>query len=160
MLVIFLGGVENVEGKQLGDDGTGPEMRLAHFAEDSFGLGLLGSVGVKNGGTVLTADIRALTVEGGGVVYGEKDVQQVRVGDHSRVEGDADALGMAGQAGADLLIGRRGTMSAGIAGDDGADAAHLLEDGFKTPETSTGENGRLQEGGGGSFHASILHRIG
>ncbi len=49
-----------------------------------------------------------LTVEGGGVMDGEEDVQQIVVGDDGRVKGDLHGFGMTGEAGADLLIAGEG----------------------------------------------------
>ena len=117
--------------------------------------------GGEDGGAVLGADVVALAVEGGGIVDGEEDVQQVGVGDASGVEGDADDLGMTGAPGADLVVGGVGGGATGIAGDDIGDAEDLVEDGFEAPEAAAGEDGGLKGGGGSVFiHEVSLSLIG
>lgn len=70
----------------------------------------------------------------------KEDVQQVGEGDDGGVKGDFDDLGVPGEAGADLLVGGVGFMPAGVAGDDIADAADLVEDSFEAPEASAGQD--------------------
>ena len=121
---------------------------------------MLGRSG-EDGGAVLGADIVALAVEGGGIVDGEEDVQQVGVRDAGRVEGDLHDLGMTGATGADLLVAGVGGGAAGITGDDIRDANHLVEDGFEAPEAAAGKDGCLKGGGGSVFiHAVSLSLIG
>ena len=117
--------------------------------------------GGEDGGAVLGADIVALAVEGGGIVDGEEDVQQVGVGDAGRVKGDPHNLGMTGATGADLLVAGVGGGAAGITRDDIRDADHLVENRFKAPEAAASKDGSLKGGGGSVFiHAVSLSLIG
>ncbi len=149
LLVVILGGEEGLEGQHLGDDRVRPEAFIRKFVDDGIGGGGLFGQGGEDGGAVLRAHVAALAVEGGGVVDGEEDVQDIGVGDLRGVEGDAHHLGVPGVPGAHLLVGGVGGVAAGIAGDDIGDASHLVEDGFEAPETAAGERRRLQAGGWG-----------
>ncbi len=103
-LMIFLGWVEGFERYELGDNGVVKELFCSQFSDDFFSFRFLRFVGVEDGRTVLGTDIRALAVERGWVVDGEKDVQKVRKGDDGRVEGDLHGLGMTRGAAADLFV--------------------------------------------------------
>ncbi len=118
---------------------------------------MLSRTGVEDSGTVLRPHIRALTVEGGGVMDGEEDVQQVGKGDDGRVESDFDDLGVAGETGAYLLVGGVGFVPAGVAGDDIGNAVDLVEDGFEAPEASAGQDDLLELRV--CVHASIVSEL-
>ena len=155
--MIVLGGIEGLQGNDLGDDGVGPEGCIGKLFDDGGGGLLLGGSGKKDGRTVLGAHVSALTVEGSGVVDGEEDVQQVSVGDDGGVEGDPDGLGVTGDAGADELIRGVGPAPAAVAGDDVGNAADLAKDGFETPEAAAGKDGLLK---GLCVHDVIVLLIG
>jgi|GEM_PF-1375153 len=139
VLMVIFGGVEGAEGLEFGDDGGGPELAGGEVGNDGLCLDLLVGSVVKDGGAVLRADIGALTIGGGGVVDGEEDVKQVGVADDGRIKGDLDGLGVAGEPGAHLLIGRIGAITAGIARNDAADAFDALVNRFQTPEAAASE---------------------
>ena len=114
--------------------------------------------GGEDGGAVLGAHVVALAVEGGGVVNGEEDVQDIGVGDLRGVEGDAHDFRVTSAAGTHLLVGGIDVGTAGVTGDDIGDAGDLVEDGFEAPEASAGEDGDFKrEDGGFDFHAFIVH---
>jgi hypothetical protein len=71
-------------------------------------------------------------------------MQQVGIGDDLRVEHDQHDLGMAGQAGAGLLVGRIGREAAGIADRRNPDAFGLPEQALRAPEAAQAEQRRLQ----------------
>src|SRR5690606_18439780 len=108
LLVVGLGGVEGaVVGRQdLGGDGA-----VAGGGQDALegapgGLGgalLLGGVGVDRR-PVLGADVVALSEALGGIVALPEETQQRLIGDLRGVVDDPDRLGVAGAAGADLLV--------------------------------------------------------
>src|SRR5208282_6554837 len=80
------------------------------------------------------ADVGALAVAGGRVVDGEEHSQEVRVGELGWVEVDLDHFGVAGPARADILIGGVRSTPSSVAGEHGADAAQLGQDGLGAPE--------------------------
>ena len=77
---------------------------------------------------------------------GEKDLEDLTVGDHFRVERDLDDLRMTGAAAAHLLVGRIGHVSAGIPRNDALDAAQLVVDGLQAPEASASQRGGFEVG--------------
>ena len=77
VLMVVFSRVEGFEGDELGDNGVRPEVEGGEFSHHSLSGGLLLLGVVEDGGAVPAADIGALTVEGGGVMDGEVDVQQV-----------------------------------------------------------------------------------
>ncbi len=161
LLVVILGGEEGLEGQHLGDDRVRPEAFICKFVDDGIGSSGLFGQGGEDGGAVLRAHVVALAVEGGGVVDGEEDVQDIGVGDLRGVKGDAHHLGVPGVPGAHLLVGGVGGVAAGIAGDHIGDAGHLVEYGLEAPETTAGEHGDFKrEDGGFGFHKVIIALIG
>ena len=67
---------------------------------------LLRRVGDEDRRAVLAAEIRALAVQGRGVVHVEKDIEQVAITDLLVVERNLDGFRVAGIARANLLVGR------------------------------------------------------
>ena len=78
----------------------------------------------------------------------EMDVEQICIADFGGVIGDADRLGMAGIAAANLLVGRIRHRAADIAAFDRLDPAKRLKHGFGAPEAASGKNGGLSGHGG------------
>src|SRR5205085_5640715 len=143
VLMVVLGRVESVERRDLGHDGRVPYMRAVHLGDDLLGrLALLGAV-VEDGRAILRANVRALTVQGRRVVYGEEDFEQFAVGDGRRVEGYLHDLGVARRALADLPVGRALDVPARVARRDALDAAQLLVDRLKTTEATARERRQL-----------------
>lgn len=147
VLVVVFGGEELGGGGEFGDNGVGEDLGGGQLVNGGLGGGALVFGVVEDGGAVLGAVVGTLAVEGGGIVDGEEDVEELGVGDEGGVKDDADGFGVAGHAGADVLVGGVGEVAANVAGFDGNDAFEVEEDGFETPETASGEGGGF--GGGG-----------
>ena len=62
------------------------------------------------------------------------------------VEDDLDHLGVAGAAGADLLVGRRLGVAAHVADGGFGDAGHLPEAAVRAPEAAGGEVSSFNHG--------------
>ena len=78
----------------------------------------------------LRADVVTLSVQRRRVVDDEEDLEQFAQADARRVERDADHLGMAGVASADLLVGRRIGVAVAVAG---LDRGHAVDQQIKPP---------------------------
>ena len=149
VVVLGLGRIELRQRRDLGDDAVVPDAAGADLGGDRLGGPPLGVGGGEDHRTVLGADGGTLPVRRGRVVDGVEHPQQVGVGQHGRVEGDADHLGMAGAAGADLLVGRVRGAAAGIARQHVGDAVEVAVDRLQAPEAAAAEHGRLKNRGGG-----------
>src|SRR6185437_2356450 len=148
LLVIILG---VVEGRRIGDLGGG---RAAYKTRERLlkgitrGLGaatLLGARGIDRR-AVLRADVVALAHALGRVVALPEGLEQRVVADDARIEDDQHGLGMAGEAGADFLIGGVGRVAAGIAHRGGVDAGQAPEAALGAPEAAEAEDRRLEPG--------------
>ena len=96
-------------------------------------------------GTILGADVIALTHSLGRVVAFPEGLEQLIVGDLLGVEYHQHRFGMAGTAGAHLLVGRVGGMTAGVTNRSGKDAlAELPEFSLRAPEAAQPEHRLLQ----------------
>jgi len=140
VLVVVFGAVEAFERDDLGDDLVLPGVRGIELRDVSGGDALLVVVGVKDGGAVGGADVVALAIEGGGVVDGEEDAEELAVGESRGIVDDLDGLGVVGGLGGDVFIVRGFGGAAGVAGGGGDDALDALEDGLCAPETTAGED--------------------
>src|ERR1700759_5633676 len=80
-LVVFLGPVERGGGGDLGHDGSTEAAVCLEFLLGCRRRLLLFLVVIEDGRAVLSADVRALAVEGGGVVDLPEDVEELVVGD-------------------------------------------------------------------------------
>ena len=98
---------------------------------------------IEDGRAVLRAGIRPLAIERRRVVDHEEDIEDLAEGDDGGVERHLDDLGVAGRAGADLLVGGVRPDAAGVAGLDLLDAAQPLEDGLDAPETAARQRDNL-----------------
>ena len=78
---------------------------------------------------------------------GEEDPEQRIVGDHARIVGHPDRLGVSRTPAGHGLVVRARSVSAGIARNGLGDAADVLEHPLHAPEASTGEHGALKPGG-------------
>src|SRR5260370_37107263 len=90
---------------------------------------------------ILAADIRSVAIQGGGIVAGEKPVQDVPKGDNRRIERYLDHLGEPRCPRADLLVAGIGDGAAGITGNDFADAVPKLEARLQAPEATPASPG-------------------
>ena len=100
---------------------------------------------------VLRPDVRPLPVRRGRVVVLPEDAQEISVGDAGGVVLHVDDFGVSRAVGADVLIGRVGQGSSGVADGGRGDAGHLAKSGLHSPETSGAEGGSLRhsDGSGG-----------
>ena len=114
-LVVFLRHVELVQLFHLSDDGMVPDLLGVQIFDELLGSLLLLIVMVEDGGAVLGAHIRALAIERGGIMNGEENVQQILVGDKTRVKVDLHHLGMPSVAAADFAVRRVWHTSASVA---------------------------------------------
>ncbi len=115
LLVIIFSRIEGLERRKLGDDGVGKKLFGGKLRNDIFSLSLLLSGSIENSRAVLGAHICALAVEGGRVVDGEEDVQDIVEGDDRGVEGDTNHLGMARGAAAHLFVAGVWAFAASVA---------------------------------------------
>ena len=141
VLVVVLGAVEGFEGNDLGDDAVLPGVGGVELCDVGFGDALLVVVGVEDGGAVGGAGVGALAVEGGGVVDGEEDAEELAVGEARGIVDDFDGFGVVGGLGADVVVVGGVGGAAGVAGGGGEDALDALEDGLRAPEAAAGEDG-------------------
>jgi hypothetical protein len=142
ILLFGFGFVEMLKRDELGDNGIGPE--FGDLGHGAFGDLLLLGAGIKDDRAVVGANVIALAVEGGGVVDGPKNVEDVGVGNNGGVVLDAHGFGMAGGAARDLLVGGVGDVTASITGRYSRDALNLLVGGLQAPKTSSGKDGGLE----------------
>jgi hypothetical protein len=104
-MMVLLGDVELHQRLERGGDRRVEQLRSLDLRDVSLRDESLGFVGVEDRGTVLRADVRALTVELRGIVRDrEEDLQDLAECDAGRVEDDLDRLGVAGRAGADVVV--------------------------------------------------------
>src|ERR1017187_5989689 len=139
-LVVFFSAPEGLGGLDLRHNSLRFEAALGGELGD-FGTRLrflLGRV-KKDGGTVLCAPVRALAVEGGGVVEGKERIQQLFVRDNRRIEFEFDHLCVAGLVGADVFVGGSFKLAAFIAHGSGGDAGNGGKGGFNSPKTASAE---------------------
>ena len=139
--MIVFGGEESLKRRHLRDDRAGPQLLSGQFFDHFFCHQLLLIGCGEDGRAVLRAHVSALAVERGRVVNGEEDVQDVFEGDHTRVKGDLDHLGMSGGTAAHLFVGGIWTSSARVARDHVRDALDLVKDRLEAPEASAREDG-------------------
>src|SRR5581483_1595468 len=139
LLVIALGQVELRRRRDLGHDRRRKRLVGGEFADELLGLLLLRPGVVEDRGAVLRADVVALAVGRGGIVDGEKYLQQLAIRDDRRIVGDAHHLGVACVALAHARVSRVRRISARVAR---LDADHALESvvyRFQAPETAACE---------------------
>lgn len=91
--MILLGGPPRPGGGDLGDDGALPPL-LVGLLGDLAGDALLLVVVEVDGGAVLGPRVRALAVEGRGVVGAVEELEELAVGDLGGVEDDLGGFGV------------------------------------------------------------------
>jgi len=158
ILVIGFGGIEGLQGDDLGDDFVGEDFGLIELGDVGLGDSFLLVVRIEDRGTILRSGIGALVVEFGRIVGdGEEDAEKFSVGDLGRIVGDLDGLGVSGVAVADEFVFGGVGCAAGVSGGGADYAFDVLEDGLDSPEASAGKDGGLlrlrggQSGVGGGF---------
>ena len=93
-LMIVFGGVEGFKARHLSDNRATPHVRLIERVDGGLGDVLLFIRMEEDGGAILCSNVRALLVQGSGIVDGEEDVEQVLEGDNLIIEGDFNDFGM------------------------------------------------------------------
>src|SRR5262245_4437207 len=138
----------------------GRHRRIAGLAERlvvalarRLGLPLLAVAGEIDCRAVLRADIIALTHALGRVMRLEEDLEQLLVADPLRVEHHHHRLGMAGLAGAQLLIGRVRRLTTHIADGGDPHAGHRPEQPLGAPIAAKREIGDFR-----AFRIGTLER--
>ena len=149
VLVVVFAGVEGFEGGDLGDDGVRKDFFGGELGDVGVGYALLVGGAEEDGGAVGGALVGALAVEGGGVVDGEEDAEELAVGDARGVVDDFDGLGVVSGFGGDLIVGGGGGFAAGLARGGLEDSLDALEDGLRAPEAASCEDGFFFVGRGG-----------
>src|SRR5258706_10556389 len=139
LLVVALRHVELGGGRDLGHDRAGKHLARGEVRHDFVGdAPLLGRMG-EDRRAVLRADVVSLLIEGGRVVDGEEDSEQVLVGEDRGVEGDLDYLRVPAPPAAHLLIGRLGRPSAHVSHFDRPHAVQLVEYRLQAPKAASSE---------------------
>ena len=157
VLVVVLGAVEVFEGDDLRNDRLGPGVRGVELRDVGFGDAFLFVVGVEIGGAVGGCRcVGTLAVEGGGVVDGEEDAEELAVGEARGVVDDFDGFGVVGGLGADVVVVGGVGGATGVAGGGGDDAFDALEDSLCAPEAAAGEDGGGAAGGCGEWGGSVV----
>ena len=162
-LVVLLGLPEGdaVGGEDLAHDRAVARsgQRRAVELEAGFNRLALVVVRVVHGAAVLRANIATLAVQRRGVVHGQELLEEAAVRDLLVVEDDLHHLGVAGAAGADLLVGGRLGVATHIANGGLGDAGHLPEAAVRTPEAASGEVGSFNHGRSlAALHAHVINR--
>ena len=140
LLVIFFRPPEPGCRYDLRDDGLFVFTRSIQLFLRIFRLFLLFPIVVKDGRAILGPHVGTLAVQRRRIVHPEKDLQQVAVADHRRVERHLHDLGMAGPTGADRLVRRVGHGAPGVARNDTLDALQAPEDRVEAPKAAAGES--------------------
>src|SRR5215510_4490731 len=115
-------------------------MRGVQFRYNLFGRVALLVRSIENYGAVLGADIVSLPIQGGWVMDGEKDFEQLAIGELVRIEGYAHYFNMAGIAGANLAICRVVDVPAHVTGFNRLHTIKTVEHCFQTPEASAAKD--------------------
>jgi len=140
-LVVFFRAPEGLRGLNPGYNALRLE---AAFGGELFdlclGLLLLFRGVEEDGGAILRAPVRALAVEGRGVVQGKEGVQKLLVADLRGVEVELDHLGMACSVSAYIFVVGPLQLAALIADGGCGYAGDGGEGGFHAPETSGSES--------------------
>ena len=149
-LVVLLGLPEGdaVGGEDLAHDRAvagGGERRTVEL-EPGFDRLALVVVREVHRAAVLGADVAALAIERGGVVHREELLEEAAIRDLLVVEDDLHHLGVAGAAGADLLVGGCLGVAAHVADGGFGDARHLPEAAVRAPEAAGREVGSFNHG--------------
>ena len=137
VLMVVFGFIEIAQWLLLDGEGLCVEglLGLTALTDD----GLIGRVGEIDARAVLGAFIMALTVDADGVDGLEIHAEEEGQADDGGVIDYADGLGIAGEVGADVLIGGVGGVAVGIADLGVEDSLQLLEIMLSAPEAAAGQ---------------------
>ena len=147
VLVVVLGGPEGLvdggvgggDGCGGGDEGVDLVAAAAQQGHHFLGLALLQAGGEEDAAQVLGAEVRALSVELGGVVYLEEELAEFLVGCLCGVELYSDGFIVSGLVRLDFLVRGTAPVSADVSycgGDDSRCLVHIVLD---SPEAAGGE---------------------
>ena len=138
-LVVVLRRPEDGSFVDFSDDGAVEGFCSGEFGDKRFSFVFLSRAVPENGRAILRAGVVSLTVQGRRVVQREEDFEQFAVTDFVGVKMELYNFGVAGLAGADLLVGGVFNCAAHIAGDGGFNAFKAVIGRFQAPETAAGE---------------------
>jgi uncharacterized membrane protein (UPF0127 family) len=102
----------------------------------------------EDGGAILSAHVRSLPVQRGGIVIVPENFEQVAVADYLGIEGDLDYFGVASAIRADIFVSGVVELSAGVADLRGFDARQAPKRAFYAPKTACAK--------GSLLHTSII----
>ena len=162
LLVVGFGEVEGFAGEQLGGDrreAGGAELLLVVLAAGGGQLGL-GLGGGHDRRAVLAAGVVALGHALGGVVAFPEQLEQVSEAHPGGVPHHPHRLGVAGAAGADLLVGGVGGVAAAVAHGGGDHPGQPPEALLRPPETAAAEEGLLLAGLQRRLEGGAEHHMG
>lgn len=145
--MVGFGHVEGLVGDDFGDDWALEE-------RSGFLFGFLGDALLFRGcgidsGAVHIPEVRALAVEGTGVVDVPESVEDLGIGDDCGVEFNHDSLSGSGVFIGDLLVGGVFDFATDVSGGCGEDSGGHAEVLFGSPKASSGEDGAFSFGGFG-----------
>src|SRR5262249_38604558 len=158
VLVIGLGGIENIQRNYFGDNSLAENLRLVQLIDVGLCDVLLLGTRVEDCGSILRALVRTLTVQLGRVRRdGKKDLQQLSVTDLRRVVDHLNGFGVACLSSADDIVLCSCSGSTGVPGRGLLHAFNMLEYSLDSPKTSAGEDSEaigvrgdvFVDGGGG-----------
>src|SRR6266852_7169771 len=105
--MVALSRVESLEWLDFRDDGPGVDLCSIELCDVGQSDALLLRNGIKDRGAVLGAGVRTLAIPLRGIVRdGEKNHQELAVGELRRIVDDADGFSVAGNAHAHAFVGR------------------------------------------------------
>ena len=108
---------------------------------------------IKNHRAILRSNIRALPVQGRGIMVRPENVEKLIVTDLRRIEFHFHYLGVSGLIGADIFIGRILLCPPYVPDRCGQDALQIAESFFHSPEAACAECGFL------GFHTKMMLRL-
>ncbi len=142
--MVGFGHVEGLVGDDFCYDWALEEWSSFHFGFFSDAL-LFWSCGIDSG-AIHIPEVRALAVEGTGVMDIPESVKYLRVCDDGGIEFDHYTFGGSGVFIGDLLVGGVFDLAADVSGGCGEDSGGHSEILFGSPEASSGEDGALSLG--------------
>src|SRR5215469_12822860 len=136
ILMLRLGFPELASGRDLCHHLAGPQPRRLDVGDRVVGNPLLLIAGIKNRRTIARAPIIALTVERGGIVDLEEELQHGPEARLCGIEDDLDRLGMAFVIAVSCILHRTASVANACRNHTGLLADQVLH----APETASGQN--------------------